>query len=385
MKIGLITNLTNIDQFVSTKLTTANAEEWMQATGGNTGNVAFVKGVTNLLDHKVSIVNWGDNPKSVKQAYDHIVVCCANQIGAHCDLAGWVRRFSAFDLPVTFIGLGAQSDQIGNIPEIPEGSKKLLEFTKHLRINPNKTNIITRGKFSSDVIQHYNMESSPFGCPSQFISLEIELGKRCLAHQNRSSHERVITAAGNPYHPSGSLESVLTEIVEKYRGDYILQHPKLLIQLGLGEVSEFNESTKAVLERTYGRLGKFSDIASWFESYGVFFADALNWMHYSRHFTLAIGPRYHGVALPIQAGVPGKVISIDSRTHELASTTGVPVVPYQTINGMSAESLVESCKWTASDATHYDNVRRENASNYIDFLNNNKLPINPNLKKLCDA
>lgn len=384
MKIGLITNLTNIDQFISKKLNIANSDEWMEATGGNTGNVAFVKGVTNLLDHKISIVNWGDNPKSVNQTYDQLVVCCANQIGAHCDLRGWVERFSAFDLPVTFIGLGAQSDQIGKIPDIPEGSKKLLEFTKKLRINPNKTNIITRGEFSSQVVSQYNMDSSPFGCPSQFISLQKRLGERCLAHQTRTKHVRIITAAGNPYHPSGALESLLTQVVEKYQGDYILQHPKVLIQLGLGEVSEFSEATKKVLERTYARLGKFADIASWFESYSVFFADAPNWMHYSRHFTLAIGPRYHGVALPIQAGVPGKVISIDSRTFELASTTGVPVVPYQDVMNMSAKELVNSSKWTSKDASHYDNVRKDNAQKYLQFFSDNKLPVNPSLKELSE-
>ena len=48
MKIGIITNLQNIDKFVSTELAFANSERWMAATGGNTGNVAFVQGIKNM-------------------------------------------------------------------------------------------------------------------------------------------------------------------------------------------------------------------------------------------------------------------------------------------------------------------------------------------------
>lgn len=385
MKIGVITNLIKIDDFVAKKMATANTEQWMEATGGNTGNVAFVQGIKNILGDEFGVVNWGDNPKAVNKYYDMLVICCANQIGAHVDLAGWADRLKHFDLPTVFIGLGAQSEEIGKIPDIPDGSKEFLQLTKSLRTNENKCNIITRGLFSSEVVAHYGVESSPFGCPSQFISTQPELGQKCLAHQQRTQYDRIMTAAGNPWHPSASLENTLTEIVENYRGDYILQHPKALIQLALGETEDLSKEQIKRLENVYSRIGTWENIKAWFESFSVLFADAQNWMHYSKHFTLAIGPRYHGVALPIQAGVPGKVISIDSRTEELSVTTGIPTVKYKDIEQLTAEELIASCRWKQEDADDYDKVRATNAINYREFLKDNNLPVSSAIEVLSNS
>ena len=383
MKIGLITNLVNIEDFVKTKLIYATSNDWMEATGGNTGNVAFVTGIQTILNGNYDIIHWSYDPSIIKQKYDHIVVCCANQIGAHVDLSGWADRLRNCDLPTTFIGLGAQSDAIGNIPDIPEGSKTFLKLTQSLRANTNEPNIITRGHFSSAVLEHYGVSSSPFGCPSQFISMEKGLGQRCFHHQQRTRYQRIMTAAGNPWHASATLENTLTEIVERYHGDYIIQHPQILLQLALGESGALTFNQIQHFEKIYSRIGDWEDIKAWFESYAVFFADAQNWMHYARHFTLALGPRYHGVALPIQAGVPGKVICIDSRTEELAVTTGIPVIPYKDIESLSADALIHQCLWKNEDAETYDNVRLLNAKNYVEFLTNNGLTYNPRLAQLA--
>ena len=385
MKIGLITNLVNIERFVATQLIYASTDEWMVATGGNTGNVAFVTGVQTLLGGNYKLVGWGDDPVLVNKHFDHLVVCCANQIGAHVDLSGWADRLRHFDLPTTFIGLGAQADSIGSIPDIPEGSQQFIALTKALRSHPQHPNVITRGQFSSDVLAHYGIDSSPFGCPSQFISLERGLGQRCYRHQQRARFPRIMTAAGNPWHRSASLENMLTDIVERYHGDYILQHPQALLQLALGEAGAINLEHIEHFEKIYSRIGDWEAIKAWFESYAVFFADAQNWMHYARHFTMAIGPRYHGVALPIQAGVPGKVISIDSRTEELATTTGIPTLPYRAVESMDAEALIDACRWQQDDATHYDNTRQKNAQHYMAFLSANGLPCHPRLEKLAQV
>ena len=384
MKIGIITNLQNINKFVSTELAFANTERWMAATGGNTGNVAFVQGIKNIIQaDKVGEVHWGDNPKAVNDYYDLLIICCANQIGAHVDLGSWADRLTAFNLPTLFIGLGAQSNSIGEHPEVPEGTIKLLELSKKLRTSPDVPNIITRGPFTTEVLEKLGIESLPYGCPSQFISTELNVGQKCLDHQATSKHFRVLTAAGNPWHASFTLEKTLVEIVNEYQGDYVLQHPKSLVQLALNEASDIEEKQKARLEKIYGFMGDWDTICDWFRSHGVLFADAQNWMHYSKHFTLAMGPRYHGVALPIQAGVPGKVISIDSRTEELSVTTGIPTVKYTEVEQLSAEELISSCRWTQADADNYDNVRSKNAVNYKQFLTDNGLPVSDAIEKLA--
>lgn len=383
MKIGIITNLQNINKFVTTELAFANSERWMAATGGNTGNVAFVQGIKNIIEaDKVGEVHWGDNPKAVNDYYDLLIICCANQIGAHVDLGSWVDRLTAFNLPTLFIGLGAQSNNIGEHPEVPEGTIKLLELSKKLRTKPDVPNIITRGSFTTEVLDKLGIESLPYGCPSQFISTELNVGQKCLEHQATSKHFRVLTAAGNPWHASFTLEKTLVEIVNEFQGDYVLQHPKSLVQLALNEASDIEENQKIRLEKIYGFMGDWETICDWFRSHSVLFADAQNWMLYSKRFTLAIGPRYHGIALPIQAGVPGKVIAIDSRTEELSDTTGIPFVRYKDIENLSKEELIKWCEWTTEDATKYDRLRKKNAYLYKSFFDVNGIKPSVNIISL---
>ncbi|MCA0893707.1 polysaccharide pyruvyl transferase family protein [Microbulbifer agarilyticus] len=374
MRIGLITNLVHDKPFIENWLAFGNSSDWMRATGGNTGNVAFVEGVKKILGGNVQKVHWGDNPSSIHENIDHIVVCCANQLGAHANLSGWADRLAKFDVPATFIGIGAQADQLGDIPELPEGTIEFLRVAASLRANPNKSNFLTRGEFSSSVIEHYGYESNPFGCPSQFISPLKTLGQLCLSHQNQRKHVKVLTAAGNPFHPSRVIEKLLVEIVENFNGDYILQHPKVLFDLAEENFADLSPAQINAIETTYSEIGKIESIADWVAANSVYFADAQNWMQYSKKFSQVIGPRYHGVALPIQVGVPGKVISIDSRTEELASTTGIPFITYNDVVKMSSKKLVQESRWSKSDADHYDTTRIKNALSYSQFLDEQGLP-----------
>ncbi|WP_193164025.1 polysaccharide pyruvyl transferase family protein [Microbulbifer hainanensis] len=384
MRIGLITNLIHEKVFIENRLAFGNSKDWMTATGGNTGNVAFVEGIKSILGGKVQAIHWGDNPESINQHLDHIVVCCANQLGTHADLSGWADRLSKFQLPTTFIGIGAQADRIGEIPDLPEGTVKFLEVASSLRSNPNHSNIVTRGAFSSSVISHYGYTSNPFGCPSQFISPMTELGQLCIAHQKKRKNKRILTAAGNPFHPSGIIENKLVEIVGKFNGEYVIQHPKVLFDLASQNTGELTDAQIKAVERAYSSLGKLSDILDWFSANAVSFADAQNWMQFSKKFSQVIGPRYHGIALPIQVGVPGKVISIDSRTEELANTTGVPYISYKDASKLSAAELIEASAWSQRDADHYDDIRNKNARFYSEFLEAQGLPISDHLKILVE-
>jgi polysaccharide pyruvyl transferase WcaK-like protein len=65
--------------------------------------------------------------------------------------------------------------------------------------------------------------------------------------------------------------------------------------------------------------------------YATTFIDAASWMDAMRKFDFVVGPRFHGVMLGIQAGVPGAVIAHDSRTLELCQTMVIPVRDHKDI------------------------------------------------------
>lgn len=385
MKIGLITNLINSENYVAEHLGFTDAKTLLSATGGNTGNVAFVHSVQSLLSNKYSIVHWGDNAELVNKHYDMLVICCANQIGSHVDLSAWAEKLQEFNLPVVLIGLGAQSDRIGLMPTVPDGTIRFLEVVKNLQKNKNQNNIITRGEFSSWVLAELGFESSPLGCPSLLTSPDPKLGQTCLENQSLKGCKRIMVPGGNPWHKSSIIENKLVDLVNNYHGEYVLQHPDILFKLLLDENSDLTEKQIEVIEHTFSSIGKLDSIRSWLVANSVFFADAQNWLNYSRKFSSAIGPRYHGIALPIQVGVSGKVISIDSRTEELAKTTGIPVLSYIDVKTMTVDQLANASLWTQDDADMFDKARKHNSSKYIEFLIANDLTPHNYLTKISNS
>ena len=381
--IGLITNLPNNNHFLKHRLANTNSCDLLKATGGNTGNVAFVHAVQSILADKYQIIDWGANPEVVNQKFERLVICCANQIGSHVDLANWGSKLKEFNLPVILIGLGAQSNKIGDIPEVPQGTIDFLEIVAQLKISAAINNIVTRGNFSSAVIQHYGFESSPFGCPSLLTSTDPFLGQTCFNNQNNRKNKRIMVPGGNPFHPSSCIESILVELVNKHHGEYVLQHPDLLFNLVLDDGKYITEKQFDLLKKVYSDFSSIDDLKDWFRANSVFFADAPNWLNYSRKFSTAIGPRYHGVALPIQVGVPGKVIAIDSRTEELAMTTGIPFIRYADVKGMTADELALSSYWSQKEADNFDSIRKSNCKNYLGFMADNDLTPKKHLYSIC--
>lgn len=380
-RVGLIDNLQDLPAFIGIKYETATAAECMAATGGNTGNVAFVHAARKILGNPITRVGWGWTPSVVRERVDHLVICCANQLGKHADLGSWADRLAQFGLPVTLLGLGAQSDSLQVAPEIPAGTQRFLKLVKELKGEAD-TNIAVRGDFTHGVLAALDVPSLPIGCPSLHISAERELGATLLRGQAQRRIERVAVAAGNPWHgPSAGLERVLVDIVDAYRGEYVIQHPESMLQFAFGEVEAITPQAKARFLEVYGPRFSFEELLEWYRRHAGVYLDPASWLRALRRFDLAVGPRYHGIALAVQAGRPGCVITIDSRTEELCLGTAVKHITLDAVRGFSAEDLVRHALWTEDDALRFDEARLAKARAYLDFLQANELQPSDHLRR----
>lgn len=381
-RIGIIDNLCDIRGFAESRFHVASAADIMTATGGNTGNVAFVFGLKQLIGNPTVRIEWHWKPESVRQHVDQIIVCCANQIGAHVDLGGWADRLATFDLPVTLVGLGAQADNFDEQPDIPIGTRRFLSVVNALRARPERENVSVRGDFTKNTLARLETEAVATGCPSLLISSNPSLGRDLLARQSALSVQRVAVAAGNPWHgPSAFLERELVRIVDQFRGAYILQHPEIMLQLALGERDALTEQAVHRFLEIYPDHPTLDTLLSWYRHHAHTFIDAPNWMHFLKHFDLVVGPRYHGVALGLQAGVPGCVYTIDSRTQELCDGTGIKSISVQSLRGMSPKEMVTASHWTEEDAMIFDKTRIKNANNFKCFLDGNNITPSAHLTK----
>ena len=224
-RVGIIDNLRDIEVFLSSSYGTADAASVMDATGGNTGNVAFVYGARKIVGNSLTRLNWGWAPNDVRASVDQLLICCANQLGTHADLGVWADRLADFNLPVTLLGLGAQAHDTKTFPELPKGTLRFLEVISSLRPSDGP-NVAARGDFTKRLLAKHGVESEAAGCPSLHISIASSLGTEILNRQGSKPFERVAVSAGNPWHVrSAPLERVLVDIVNKYQGDYIVQHP----------------------------------------------------------------------------------------------------------------------------------------------------------------
>lgn len=381
-RIGIIDNLNDIRGFTETRFHSASAADIMTATGGNTGNVAFVFGLKQLIGNPMVRIEWHWKPESVHQHVDHIIVCCANQIGAHTDLSEWADNLEAFGLPVTLVGLGAQSNSLDENPEIPEGTRRFLNVVNALRADPEHENISVRGDFTKRVLSQLDTAAVATGCPSLLISSDRNLGRTILTRQEAHPVQRVAVAAGNPWHgPSAFIERDLARMVDQHQGAYILQHPEFMFQLALGERENLTEKTVQRFMEAYPDHSTLDDLLIWYQRNAFAFVDAPNWMNFLKHFDLVVGPRYHGVALGVQAGVAGCVYTIDSRTQELCDGTAIKSIPVQSLKGLPNSKIIELSHWTDSDAIKFDITRRINARMYKSFLENNKISPSIHLMK----
>ncbi|MDD2223439.1 MAG: hypothetical protein PHF42_08385 [Pseudomonas sp.] len=367
-RIGLIPNLGDIESFSRNHLAYASAEEIMQITGGNTGNIAFVHGVQSLLDYQCTRMSWGTSADWVKNNIDLIVVACANQLGEHVDLATWAKKLEEFNKPIVLIGIGVQSDNKSVYPKLPEGTIRFLNLVSQLKPN-GVVNITTRGNFTSKFLTTLGYDSIPAGCPSLHISKIENLGGKILDFQNKTQVKKISIAAGNPWHgKSSKLERVLTDIVDAYSGAFVLQHPTSMLALALGEKVNLTEGQMSGFLSAYGQKFDKESLTEWYRRNAVFFVDTGNWIQFYKRFDLILGPRYHGVALAVQATRPGTVITIDSRTEELCDQTGIKQISIESAYKLNLNELIESCKWKKEDAENLNIFREMQSAKYKNFL-----------------
>lgn len=382
-RIGIIDNLNNIEHFVNYQFSEASAQDVMNATGGNTGNIAFVHGVRKLIGNQLTRIGWGWDASVVRQKVDHLIICCANQLGEHVDLGGWADRLEAFGLPVTLFGIGAQADSMNVMPTLPPGTIRFLQVVKKLSI-ASESNIASRGEYSARVIHNQGVNANPLGCPSLHASPVKNLGEQILLRQNQSDLNKITVAAGNPWHgKSAPLEKKLCEIIDKYHGEYILQHPVSMVQYMYGERDAIAENVRQRFSEVY-EIDDFEELMSWYRKNASLYVEVGSWMLALKRSDFILGPRYHGVALGLQAGVPGTVIAIDSRTTELCQGTGIKYLNLEDTLTMNAEDIIIKSKWSEEDATIFDERRKIAAIGYIDFLKSNMLEPSNHLVSLIN-
>jgi hypothetical protein len=306
------------------------AEYLFTRSGGNTGNFAFVFALHQLLSPDVEVVPWETDPDAIRERYDLIVFACANQLGPHTDLGWLADRLTRMDRPIVAIGLGAQASSTSSDVELTAGTRRWVEVIA-THAPSSSPNIGVRGSYTLAQLDRlgFGANSLVVGCPSNFMNPDPALGQ-VIAKRYLGKIDRVAVPAGLQLWPGlQKIEENLADLVEACSGIYVAQSEIDMIRLARDEADAI---APEVLERLRAYIRpklSIADFIQWARRYAVSFIDAASWTDAMRKFDFVVGPRFHGVMMAIQAGVPGGVIAHDSRTFELCQTIGIPVRDYR--------------------------------------------------------
>lgn len=409
-RIGIIDNLLDLQTFDAAQ---CSAADYSAFFGGNTGNLAFVLGTNLSIGNTKIRIGWDWDVSHVKSLVDHIVICCANQVGEHVSLDQWEDRLKQFNLPVTLIGLGAQTTNYEKNVSVPSGTVRFLQTVSALR-SGSASNIGVRGSFSQEVLNRIGIDSQITGCPSLFISPDLKLGDTIVRNSKSHKERRIAVAAGNPFHAESCLlDERLMEIVERTKGAYIIQHPEELIALAIGKFEDKHEKYLDIIKKMFGKRFDLSarfakpslidrllkggntlktinsktdldlEFFQWFRQHSYVFSDAVVWMNFLKSFNGMIGPRYHGVAFAVQAGVPSTVIHIDNRTQELSESSAIKNISTKEFMRYSFSDALKSADWEREEGEAFDRNRLERAKIMLGFLRSNNLQESSELAALA--
>ena len=357
-----------------------DASSLLRATGGNTGNLAFLYAVSEHLGPSVPFVSIETPINEIRHIADVLILPLANQLGRHTNLIHLAEKLEALALPVVGVGLGAQLKSMDENIELQPGTKRWLETMA--RLSPSdQPNIGVRGEFTKCQMGRYGVEhaAAVIGCPSNFINSRDDIASQ-LALGFSKRPRRIAVTAGIPYIPAlATTEQNLAALVSETDGAYIVQHDLEMVQLAR---REFDRMQPTLLETCRQYICPHLDTAAflaWCERHARVFGDVQAWMDYLRRFDFVIGTRLHGAMLALQAGVPAACIAHDSRTLELCETMGMPARSFAEIGTLTQDNLTQVFKF---DEMSFRETRRRLLQAYVRIYDSAEVMITEALAQL---
>lgn len=346
-----------------------STDDLFAKVGNNTGNLAYVYAARLILGSEIKHLDWASTHNA--KSNESLVISCANQLGAHCDMSGQATKLSAFDMPMIAVGLGAQAKSIEEMPAVPQGTLDWYDVMAGKSIS-SAPNIALRGEHTYKYLKSIGREKSAvvLGCPSNLINPNKQLGKT-IKEREVFPPRRVAVAAGTPWVPDHRvLERSLADIVTLTGGSYIAQASLEMIKLARADFSSLNRE-QLIKFRNFLRPNLvLPEFQQWCRQYMAMFVHVPSWMEHLRKFDFVVGNRIHGVMLALQAGVPALCIAHDSRTSEMCEAMCVPYVTMDKVKSKGL-SLYNLKQYYDFDPDAYDVRRIELAEKFRIFFEAN--------------
>jgi len=304
----------------------ATADGFMKQTGHNSGNMAFWKGMSLLVDEPIQLITWTTTKNQLRSDTKAIVIPAANFLNETANLTGLADLIEATDLPCVTVGLGAQSENLKTYPKLGESVVRFMQG-----VSKRSSFIGIRGEYTREVCNHYGIENvEVLGCPSIFINPRPDLGEVIEAKIEHIDYDNLVVHASCVKHYLTSIERELFRLSENSgRASYIVQRPMEFFKIVLNET--LTDADMVYITKCAEFFAPQKTVQQFIEAirrmtYLPTGIDA--WATYVKSFSLAVNTRIHGTIVPLSAEVPAVCITHDTRTQELARRMKVPAITY---------------------------------------------------------
>jgi hypothetical protein len=305
--------------------------------------------VTERIDER--LIGW-------YKTFDAIVVRASNFIHNQMD---WLHALTIIDrlqLPVYAIGVGAQASGQGSYVLNDHN----LRFWK--TVAERSTVIGVRGEFSAELLARNGITNTTVvGCPTMYRSRN-----RALQLRVPDEIERVAFSVRRE-----SDATYTTDV-----GRYLRVQRDLLLQTARafdttvtihGEIEEkafyyhdrpgIAKATQQFLSAGWWTPETQAEMAALYRDRLFFFLKVADYDEFITTQDFALGYRVHGVLPAMSLGVPGFLVTYDSRSGELAATHRIPSLALNE-SGTDVRQLLQSVDFSAFNdhyAAGYDAMR----------------------------
>lgn len=292
-------------------------------TGGNTGNQLIARGLLDRIVYDDLSWDHSIDPRAVHERFDMIVVAAANFLFPKFDLGGMAQYIERADLPVSIVGLGAQSNNYDpNIGLMP-GTERFVKV-----IAERAMSIGVRGPYTQEVLALRGVHNvTVTGCPSYYMGGPhgMNIPRRPFEEVKRLSINASRDVVGHSFDKERMLRLVreIYGTAISWNADFVAQSEQAEISLADKQARNSEEALKEIAT-FLANVAPEADVRKWAADHVRVFFDLDDWLDTVQNYDFVFGSRFHGCMVALQRGVPALVICHDTRTEDMCRFLGMP-------------------------------------------------------------
>lgn len=337
--------------------------------GSNLGNLLYQHSVYKHLSCENQILTINNNSVNLKkvdyinQNYDHFVIPLANAFRPSFakNLEKLTQFLKGIKIPITIVGVGAQTDHTGDFQNLNAISPTVKEFLSVV-LDKGPT-IGVRGDLTKQYVESLGFEGKAevIGCPSLFTYPENIMGIRKSSELGINPKLAINLSATGPQAAFSknlsNFEKTFTYNFNRYSNiDYIPQETRSL------ELLTYGINRKKGIEHSMLSSSFAEKIFN--ENKVKFFLNSYSWFEYLSRCDFTFGTRLHGCIASLIGGTPALLFAHDSRTLEIAQYFSLPHINLNYENSiLDAHDLYNLVDLKPMQSKYLNNL-----NNYAKFL-----------------